>query len=104
MTRLLQHQAVLDLDCVDAHDGATFRSRLSVKAPEVTVDLARWMEMGHPRQITITIHPGVRTDVDHGPLAAGPDCTCGPDKSTICHDMRNEAHFVGCPRWGTPLP
>jgi len=20
---------------------------------------------------------------------------------TVCHDMRNEPHVVGCPRWGT---
>lgn len=21
---------------------------------------------------------------------------------TVCHDIRNEPHLVGCPRWGTP--
>lgn len=68
MGTLLQHQAVLDLDVVDARDGATFKNPSVATAPEVTIDLARWVQMGHPRKITVTIHPGVRTDVDHGPL------------------------------------
>ena len=31
-----------------------------------------------------------------------PVCTCGPGKETVAHNLGNEPHFVGCPRWGMP--
>lgn len=32
-----------------------------------------------------------------------PACTCDPaGLMNICFDHRNEPHFAGCPRWGTP--
>lgn len=30
-----------------------------------------------------------------------PECTCTElERMTVCCDMRNEPHLVGCPRWG----
>lgn len=30
-------------------------------------------------------------------------CSCTElQRMTVCHDIRNEPHLVGCPRWGTP--
>lgn len=106
MAKLLQHQIVLDMvdPYPDIKKGVRFASP-HASSTEVTLDVTRWMEMGHPRQITVTIHPGVRTDVDHGNLTAPtePVCTCGPGKETVAHNLFTEAHYVGCPRWGTPL-
>jgi hypothetical protein len=34
---------------------------------------------------------------------SAPQCTCTElERMTVCHDMRNEPHVVGCPRWRTP--
>ena len=102
MAALLQHQAVLDIDDSPVRwDKVRFMNPSVSSAPEVTLDTVRWIEMRHPRQITVTIHPGVRTDVDHGDLE--PVCTCGPNRDAVCRDLRNEPHFARCPRWGTPL-
>lgn len=29
-------------------------------------------------------------------------CTCDGRQEFVCHDIRDEPHLVGCPRWGTP--
>jgi len=34
----------------------------------------------------------------------GPECTCDGRQEFVCHDIRNEPHLAGCPRWGTPKP
>ena len=47
----------------------------------------------------------VAPDGRHWPAdhVKAPTCTCDPEAvRTVCHDIRNEPHFVGCPRWGTP--
>jgi len=49
------------------------------------------------------------SDCDDGcpgvPGMTDSECTCDPEKVlTVCHDIRNEPHFVGCPRWGTRKP
>jgi hypothetical protein len=97
MAALLQHQAVLDLDdAVVRWDKVRFKNPSVAQAPEVILDTVRWIEMRHPRQITVTIQAGIQTDIE-------PVCTCGPNRDAVCHDLRNEPHFAGCPRWGTPL-
>jgi len=30
-------------------------------------------------------------------------CTCDEGKNKVCHNLGNEPHYSGCPRWGTPL-
>lgn len=30
-------------------------------------------------------------------------CTCDEGREKVCHDLRVEPHYSGCPRWGTPL-
>jgi hypothetical protein len=29
-------------------------------------------------------------------------CTCDGQQVNVCHDIGNEPHLVGCPRWGAP--
>lgn len=74
-------------------DGVTFSSTHH-KASTVTIDFVRWLDMGRPAKIVVTITPA----------GGGSICTCGPGREAVAHDFRNEPHYAGCPRWGTPLP
>lgn len=55
---LTQHEALLDLeDTPTVYGGARFHSPAHWDFPVVDIDIARWVDMGHPRQIVVTIRP-----------------------------------------------
>lgn len=85
---LVGKKEVLDLQGEPSQrDGVTFSSTAYL-ASTITLNFVRWVDMGSPRQIVATIELPVL-------------CTCGPGRESVAHDMRNEPHFAGCPRWGT---
>lgn len=45
---------------------------------------------------------GVISDTIWVDAALGGSCTCNGEQANVCHDIRNEPHIVGCPRWGMP--
>lgn len=79
-----------------ARDGVTFSST-NHKASTVTIDFARWADMGYPNQIRTVIEPVSRE------RRPEPVCTCGEGREQVTRFWGNEPHYAGCPRWGTPL-
>lgn len=53
---LTEKTEVLDLDTVDPRDGVKFSST-HFHASTVTIDYVRWIDMGRPAKIAVTITP-----------------------------------------------
>jgi hypothetical protein len=59
MVRLLRHEAILDIENNPeeyVRDGVKFASRIFDTA-RVTLPVTRWIEMGNPSKIRVTVEP-----------------------------------------------
>lgn len=94
---LTERTETMQLDDVDPRQGVRF-ANTQFHGSQVTLNFATWVDMGSPRQVLVTV-----TRVPRPQRVPERACTCGPGKEQVAHDLRNEPHFIGCPRWGTRL-